>query len=31
MNLMKLDSPYEYYDNKEMWDNESPVVCSMLC
>lgn len=27
MKLMKLDSPYEYYDNKEMWDKESPVVC----
>lgn len=27
MKLMKLDSPYEYYDNKEMWDNNSEVVC----
>lgn len=27
MKLMKLDSPYEYYDNKEMWNSESPVVC----
>ena len=27
MKLMKLDSPYEYYDNKDMWDNNSEVVC----